>query len=389
MHAITRNKLLIATFIMTLLYALHYGIPLYATSSFLSLYFGTGAVSGLYVLGSLLTLLVSLHITKYIRYFHTYRLTMLLLIAEIIATLLFVFSKEPLYMGIFFVIHFCLQALIYILINVFIETFTKHAETGAVRGIFLTLLNLGILIAPLIGGTVLSREGYDAVYIVATAMLVPFIFFLHRYMSHVQDPAYHSVNLLQATRYAWKNKNLKGALTAMFLLESFYAVMVIYSPLYIASLGIPLPVYLSVIMPIVLIPLIILPYELGRLADTKYGEKEILLFGLLLITLSLLAIVVTTTSNILVWIAILLVSRIGASCTETMVFSYFFKKVDAEDVSLTTLFGNVRSIATIVVAFFGVILSPLLVHYPGLMFLLLALAILVGITNIIPIRDTR
>jgi protein-disulfide isomerase len=180
-----------------------------------------------------------------------------------------------------------------------------------------------------------------------------------------------------------------GALVAMFLLESFYAVMVIYSPIYITSLGIPLAVYLSVIMPIALIPLILLPYELGRLADKRYGEKEILIIGLLVMVLSLLAIIVTESSNVLVWVGILLFSRIGAACTETMIFTYFFKKVDAEDVSLTALFGNIRSLATISIAALGVLVSPILVSYPGLMFLLLALMILYGITYIIPIKDTR
>ena len=116
-------------------------------------------------------------------------------------------------------------------------------------------------------------------------------------MKHVRDPAYHTIDMLEAAKRAWRNKNLRGALVAMFLLESFYAVMVIYSPIYITSLGIPLAVYLSVIMPIALIPLILLPYELGRLADKRYGEKEILIIGLLVMVLSLLAIIVTLKRN--------------------------------------------------------------------------------------------
>jgi predicted MFS family arabinose efflux permease len=178
MHAITRNKLLLATFIMTLLYALHYGIPLYATSSFLATYFSSTTVSALYVAGSILTLLVSLRVTRYIRRYHTYHFTVGLVLAEIAVTLLFALSKNPLLIGLFFVLHFCIQAMIYIILNIFIETFTKHAETGAVRGIFLTLLNLGILIAPLIGGTFLSREGFEALYIVASLALIPFLYFL-------------------------------------------------------------------------------------------------------------------------------------------------------------------------------------------------------------------
>ena len=92
----------------------------------------------------------------------------------------------------------------------------------------------------------------------------------------MKEPAYHSVDMVEAFHRAWRNKDLKGALIASFMLECFYAVMVIYSPIYLASIGIPLVVYLSIILPFALLPFVILPYELGWLADVKIGEKELL-----------------------------------------------------------------------------------------------------------------
>lgn len=374
---------------MTMLYALHYGMPLYVTSSFLSTKFNSSIVGTLFLVGSIFTLLFSLNFTKYLRRFHTYRFMISILISEIVATLVFALSENPTIAAIAFVIHFCLQALILIMLNLFVEIFTKHAETGMVRGVFLTLLNIGILIAPFIGGALLGARGFSSVYIVATVFLVPFIFFLHRFMRHVPDPQYHSINVPESFSRAMGNSNLRGAFISIFLLECFYAVMVIYLPLYITSLGIPLVVYLTAIIPIALIPLVILPYELGMIADKKLGEKEMLIFGLLITSGSLLAMSVVTTTLSIVWILILFISRVGAALIETMTYTYFYKKITAEDASLTATFTNMRSVATIAVTSLGIILTPILLIHPQLMFVLLALALLFGITYVLPIKDTR
>ena len=203
------------------------------------------------------------------------------------------------------------------------------------------------------------------------------------------DPAYHSIDMIKAGIKAFKNTNLRGALMATLLLQCFYAVMIIYSPLYLESIGVPLAVYLSAILPIALIPFVLMPYELGIIADTKLGEKELLVLGLIIMAISTLSIVTVSTTNTLVWAIILIISRIGAACVETMVFSYYFKKIDAEDASLVALFGNMSGVAIIIIGFVGMLIAPLLVNYPGIIFIILGLAILFGITYVLPIKDTR
>jgi MFS family permease len=103
-----------------------------------------------------------------------------------------------------------------------------------------------------------------------------------------------------------------------------------------------------------------LPYELGYLADTKWGEKELLIGGTLLLAFTTFLCVIMQTSNPIIWMLVLLVSRIGAACVETMAFAYYFKKVGPEDASLTALFSNTLSLATIVVGAVGIIIGPLL-----------------------------
>ncbi|MEZ0209223.1 MAG: MFS transporter [Candidatus Paceibacterota bacterium] len=389
MHAIIKNKLLIVSYLLTLLYALHYGIPLYASSSYLHQYFGSSTVSFLYMLGSIVALLGSMHVAKYIRRFHTYGFTMGLVIAEIVITIAFGVTKSVYLLAPFFITHFLLQTLLYICLNVFIESFSKHAETGSIRGLFLVLLNIGILISPMVAGAILSIASFSALYIVASCMLIPFLFLVRIYLYHIEEPAYESVDMLQAFRVAWRNKNIRAALIAEFMVQCFYAVMIIYSPIYLATIGISLTVYLTLILPFALIPLVVLPYELGYLADTKYGEKELMIGGLLILAVTTFLCVIITSSNPAVWIVVLIGSRIGAACVETMAFAYYFKKVGPEDASLTAVFSNTLSFATIIVGALGILIGPFLVERPQLMFLILGCAVLWSISYVLPMKDTR
>jgi MFS family permease len=197
------------------------------------------------------------------------------------------------------------------------------------------------------------------------------------------------VDVFKAATKAFRDKNLKAAIIAELIVQSFYAVMIIYSPLYLTAIGIPLTTYLTIILPLALTPLVILPYELGFLADRKFGEKEMLIIGLLILTVTTFICVILTTNDIRVWTILLLVSRIGASFVETMAFTYYFKKVDVHDPSLTALFINMHAMSTFVVGGVGMIVAPFLGERPQLMFVILGCCILWSISYVLPMKDTR
>lgn len=389
MHAIVKNKLLVVTYALTILYALHYGIPLYATSTYLHVYFSSQLVSALYMIGSISALIASIHVAKYIKRFHTYQFTVGLAALEILSVIAFGYTSRLYLLALFFVIHFILQTLLYVCLNIFIESFSKHAQTGSVRGLFLTLLNAGILVSPVIGGTVLSHYTFTMLYLVSALTLVPFIFLLRQYFMHISEPAYHSVDLFEALKSAWRKRSLRTALVAALTIQCFYAVIVIYSPIYLQFIGVSLSTYMAVILPFALLPLVLLPYELGYLADTRFGEKEMLIGGLSILAFTVFLCVIVTSPNPLVWIAIFVLSRIGAACVETMAFTYYFKKIGPEDAALTALFSNTQAAATILVGGIGILISPLLNQRPQLIFIVLGCAILWCISYVLPMRDTR
>lgn len=390
MDVIIRTRLLLIIYLLTIFYALNYGIPLYATSSYLSKYFSSGNISLIYMLGSVATLFFALHFTAYLHKYHTYKFISLVLITDILSTFGFCFSDNIIIVGIFFVIHLCLSAIIYSILSIFLEMLTPHQEMGIARGLFSMIIGLCLIISPLIGSMIITFAGYKTMFIFSTLILVPFIILLKRYFFHLAEPTYRGLNTFKITKVAWKNKNLRGIMIGIFLVQSFYATMIIYLPLYLTGLGVPLSSYLSFIIPVSLIPFILLPYEIGFLADTKWGEKEMLIFGLIILSIATLSIAIITSTSLLVWVSILLVARVGAVFVDTMTATYFYKKIHKEDASLVMISSSmIPAIATIVVGFLGIILSPIISSYPGIIFILLGTMFLFGVSYILPIKDTK
>ena len=341
------------------------------------------------MVGSILALIASIKIARSIKKFHTYQFTFGVALAEIVVIILFGHTQNIYLLPIFFIVHFVLQVLLNVCLNIFIQNFTIHAKVGSTRGLFLSVFNIGILLSPFIGGMILKFSSFATLYTVSACMLIPYLFFLHKYLNHMKEPAYHQIDIFEAAQKVLANKNLRAAFIGELVVQSFYAVMIIYSPIYLTAIGIPLTTYLTIILPLALLPLVLLPYELGYIADTKLGEKEILIIGLLILSVATFLFVIITTTDVRIWVFVLLVSRIGASFVETMSFSYYFKKVEVEDPSLTALFINTQSIATLIVGTVGVIVAPFLGEHPQLMFIILGCVILWCISYILPMKDTR
>jgi hypothetical protein len=114
--------------------------------------------------------------------------------------LAFGLTQNPYLLGLFFITHFLLQHFSMSVLNVFIESFSKHAETGSIRGLFLVLLNIGVLISPLIAGPSFRIASFSALYIVSALMLIPFVFLVRIYLYHIEEPAYDQVDMMQAFR---------------------------------------------------------------------------------------------------------------------------------------------------------------------------------------------
>jgi MFS family permease len=344
-----KKKLLAISFIITLFYSLHFALPLYSASTFLSKFMDTKYIGLLYSASAILTLFLSLYFVRYIKKLHTYKTSLLVLSISFFSTLFLAFSKDTITTSILFAVNFCSNVILFSIINLFIEEFDDVSISGETRGVFLTIFNLGILVGALMSGQIINNYSFSTLWIISAILLLPIFFLINHYYKNVPDPKYKKINILASLKNIYKNKNIYYIMLAMFALECFYAVMGIYAPLYLSqNNNIDIVTYASVIMPIALIPFIILPYELGYLADKKYGEKEMLLIGLSILSVFSIAFTFINTNNLFYIAIFLLLSRVGAAFVESMCYTYFFKKVDVVDISIINIFGNIRTLAIII-----------------------------------------
>jgi MFS family permease len=276
---------------------------------------------------------------------------------------------------------------LFITINLFIEEFEDEEEIGATRGIFITLASIGTIISTLVAGSLIQNFGFEGVYIASAIVLSPVLFLLYNYYKNVPEPKYKRVDLRQGLQEIFDNENIYGVFVATFALQIFYVLMTIYSGIYLLQNGVTLQTFLTFIMPLALAPFILLPYQLGKIADNKFGEKEMLIGGMMLMGVICIIITFTNTSSPIFWAFILFLSRIGAATVEEMSNAYFYKKAKKTDSVLIGMFGSLYTLALVVAPIFA---SLIMIFFTlNFVFFFLGIFILLAIFPILKIIDTR
>jgi len=267
-------------------------------------------------------------------------------------------------------------------LDIYLEGLTVNSETGRVRGGYLTVLNAAILIAPLISGLTLNHFGsFHAIFLLSLTVSIPFGYFLFRRLENRLIP---KMNL--PLNRELRNPDLRRILCLDLLFDLFYFVMVVYLPLHLhLTVGLSWP-KIGVIFTIMLIPFVLTDYLLGYLADSRYGEKELLILGLLIAGLATLPIAWITTTNWLIWAALLFATRVGASAWEAMKEIYLFKKVDMGEVSVITLSRSMIPVSFLIGSLASVILLTFLPV--AQLFTVLGLVVLSGIIIAYQLVDT-
>jgi MFS family permease len=152
------------------------------------------------------------------------------------------------------------------------------------------------------------------------------------------------LKLVDVIKKVIAKKDIMRIYYVSFVLDFFYALMTIYMPIHLYSLGYSWE-KIGIIFTVMLVPFVIVQYPMGILADKKTGEKEFLLFSLLLVAISTMFLYKINVGTIFIWSLALFVTRIGAALLEILRDSYFFKKVDATDIDIIGFFRTSLPIA--------------------------------------------
>ncbi len=384
-----KNPLFILVYLASFLYSFHYALPIYIESSFIAQFLETEKTIGLlFSIAAVFTAIFTFFFPLILRRFGNYRATLAAMGLEIIVLLALAFFTHPLIIIPAFILHQTLAAIIFLNFDSFVEAFSVDTATGGIRGLFMTVLNIAFVVAPFLAGLMLSDHNFWKIYLAAAIfMALSFIVIAKNFRNYI-DPAYVIPSFKKTFSIIAGSHDIHSIIYAHFLLAFFYSWMVIYIPLYLNQhMGIPMNEILGIITPIALLPFVLFEVILGKIADTKLGEKEILTLGFVIMAFSVASLSFINTASLVVWTVLLFITRTGSSMVEVTTESYFFKHVNAGDTHLITFMRSIRALAAIIaplVAFFLLGITDF--RY---LFLILGIIMLTALPYSLTIKDTK
>ena len=279
--------------------------------------------------------------------------------------------------GIWFLMgYIILTVLSWIDIDILLEACSRDRKTGRIRGAYLTIMNAGYLVAPFFAGIILNKYGFQPVFLAAALLILVVWLICFWKLRNIDGSQIEGVDFVSLLRKLSGRKNVLRIYYVSFLLEFFYALMIIYTPLYLLELGFSWA-EIGRIFTVMLLPFVLLQYPAGYLADKKFEERDMIIFSLAIMAFSTLAIFFISSKSAILWALILFCTRIGASLIEILRDSYFYKRIDCRDVDIINFFRSVRPMAYVV----GLVIATPIVYFLHIRFVfpLISIGVLTGI----------
>lgn len=382
-----QGRLLNTIFLSNIFISFHYALIIYVNSTLLNNFFSETQVSGLYVIGSIANTILLVNASKILEKIGIYKFAVYCIIIEFLSILGLAVSSTPFLIGLYFLVHLVTISLLLFNMDMFIEDVTNNKSlTGSIRATYLTVTNITIVLGPSLVALIMFKGNYSLVYLASCAFLIPLYFFFRR-LKDVQNPVVQHIKIKETLSEYIKNKNLYNIFISNFLLQLFYAYMVIYVPLYLEKyIEFSWP-EIGVMFTIMLLPFVFLELPVGELADEKYGEKEFLTVGFLIMGLSTIFISFVTAKVFWIWATLLFITRVGASFVEISTESYFFKQVNPDKSDVISFFRISRPLSFIV----GPLLATITLEFIPYQYIFISIGALmiIGTRYSLALNDTK
>ena len=302
-----------------------------------------------YLLSYVIVLIILLNLHKLVKEFgkvFVFYLAFILKLTAITALILLPFSVWGIVSLILYIIA---GVLVWVSLDAILESSSEDRSSGKIRGINLTIMNAGFILGPLISSKILEEIGFTGIFFVS--LIIHSIVFSVGLISlkRTNYKFRSKLGVKDLIKKVIQRKNVMRIYYISFTLDFFYALMLIFTPLYLLDLGYSWH-QLGVAFTIMLIPFVLIQYPMGILADKKTGEKEFLILAIFIMGISTLIFYRVSSPDIVVWTLILLATRIGAALIEILRDSYFYKRIDGHDVDIIDFFRTSRPVAYIAAA---------------------------------------
>lgn len=379
------KKLKLLSFI-SFLFGFAQALLMYVTSDYFSKALGSQNVSAFYFIAYVVALIGLLNMHKVVKFLGKSTTFFLFFFTQICFLAFLIFVQPSLLGIILLMLYIVTNYFSWVILDIILEDYSEDKKSGRIRGLHLMILNAGILLGPLVSTNILSEVGFNGLFL-ATLILNAVMFIIGLIgLNGVNGKFHGNLTIRDIGMKVLTNKDVLNIYVISLALEAFYALMIVYMPLYLIDLGLSWQ-QIGIVFTIMLIPFVVLEYPIGFLADKKFGEKEMLIVGLLIMGISSASIFLFHTKSMLLWALILLATRIGAATVEILRDSYFYKKIDGRDVDLISFFRTTRSVAYMIATGFSAML--LIIAPMKYIFLLIAAVVFIGLYPAIKLIDNK
>lgn len=380
-----------ALYLALTILSFHWSIVLYVNSSYLERFFKQDGVSTLYLISSALGVFVFLMMPRVLARRGNYQVALATGVLEGLALLGMACFGSPTLAIIAFMLHTIIMPLALFSIDIFMEEFVGIEEetTGNRRGFLLGLMSLMGALGTLVSGFLLGsgEPRFALTYLVASLLLIPYLFIIHHSFRRFEDPAYHNPKFMLAFSNFWHERDVRNVFFAHFLLQVFFAAMVVYTPLYLATvIGFDW-VKIGQILFVGLMAYVFLEYWIGVVADKYLGEKEMMSLGFVVMAISTSWFTFLGQATVAVWMFAMFMTRVGASFVETTTEVYFFKHLDGKNADLVSFFRLTRPLSYVITAFIGSLVLSILPF--SIFFIILGFFMVIGIFFTMALKDTK
>jgi MFS family permease len=347
-------------------------VIVYVMSYYFKLASGTENVSFFYTATFILSLILLFNLHKLVKKWDKSRVFFFVILTKIIV-LVSLTLVEPSFWSIALLgFYLILNSLEWTMIDVILESFSRDHLSGRIRGLHLTILNLGFLCGPFLSAKILAAADFRGIFILVLIInALAFVLALVG-LRKVNHQFNQNLKVKELIKKVWKRKDILNIYYISFVLEFFYALMVIYTPLYLLDLGFSWE-KIGIIFTFMLIPFVVLQYPAGILADKKIGEKELIIASIIMMATATTLVYFTQSKSLFTWSLILFATRIGAALIEILRDSYFYKRVSGYDVDLINFFRTSMPLAYVISTF----LSGMVLIFLPIKFAFLIVAIVV------------
>lgn len=302
---------------------------------------GTSKLGILYLAAFSFIIGLVLLLPRLIKHFQIKSLLRMFLLVGIFGSIFTYFIQNGWFAVSIIFIPFIVVALVWVLFDILLERQTLDENTGKIRGAYLAISSLGILIAPFI-----------TTYLGASTLfgLVAFLFLLillitYKFPSELQFPLTSETNKISKSDF-------KRLYDVSLFLELYLAITLIYAPIYMKTLGFSWSGIGATVSCSVLFSLFA-QYLLGKVSDKYLFERMLILVLIAISVIGLLSMYVI--SDQFIWALLYVITFVAITSSSLLRDTFFFRRIDGNDIELITKIRTASPVANILCAGLGLL----------------------------------